>query len=69
MAGAMQVVEGNIFKLMYYKLVVVGLAKTSWTLGLYERQVSLIKLYLVLLGVVCKMKLLINAHFCKVCQM
>lgn len=68
-AGAMQAVEGNIFKLMCYKLVMVVLAKTSWTPGLYERQVSLIRLYLDFVGVVCKIKLLINSHFCKVCQM
>lgn len=65
----MQAVEGNIFKLMCYKLVMVVLAKTSWTPGLYERQVSLIRLYLDFVGVVCKIKLLINSHFCKVCQM
>lgn len=44
----MQAVEGNIFKLMHYKLVVVGFAKTSWT----PEQVSLIKLYLGFVGVV-----------------
>lgn len=47
----------------------VVLAKTRWTLGIYERQVHLIRLYLDFVGVVCKIKLLINAHFCKVCQM
>lgn len=65
----MQAVEGNIFRLTCYKLVMVVLAKISWTPGLYERQVSLIKLYLDFVGVVCKIKLLINAHFIKVCQM
>lgn len=65
----MQAVEGNRLKLMCHKLVMVVLAKSSWTPGLYERQVSLIKLYLDFVGVVCKIKLLINAHFCKVCRM
>lgn len=49
----MQAVEGNIFRLTCYKLVMVVLAKISWTPGLYERQVSLIKLYLDFVGVVC----------------
>lgn len=65
----MQAVEGNIFKLMCYKLVMVVLARTRWTPGIYERQVSLIELYLDFVGVVCKIKLLINALVCKVCQM
>lgn len=47
----------------------VVLGKTRWALGIYERQVCLIKLYLDFVGVVCKIKLLINAHVCKVCQM
>lgn len=61
----MHAVEANVFKLMCYKLVVVVFAKTSWT----PEQVSLIKLYLGFVGVVCKIKLLTNPRFYKVCQM